>query len=210
MLVSNSGGGLAMGKVSRKKISPERFALAKMRGATWEESLLRAGYAPSCARRGKISASRACLLEYDKQLRQHTEELRKVGSSLTPDERKALIRGKLIRNVAEGKDESAASLKMLGADREVSLFGSEEQVGVFVFNTPAAIRAMLQPPKALEINSQSMPELPAHSNDDVGYPLVPVPLAAHAESRVITDATGETLNELEPACHETQERQHVR
>jgi hypothetical protein len=114
-----------MGVPSRKIISPKRFAETRLRGATLEESALRAGYSPSRAKRGWAGVSRACREEYNKMLNAQLTELEERGGKLTPEQRAKVVRAKLLQNVALGQDESTASLKLLGADRELGLWGAE-------------------------------------------------------------------------------------
>ena len=53
-----------------------------------------------------------------------------------PEIRAHILRSKLIENVANGKDEAVQSLKLLGQDKEVSMWQPESAQGVIVVVPP--------------------------------------------------------------------------
>ena len=127
-----------MGECKRrpeKKINPRLFAEARMRGARVEEAMLRAGYSQTSAKRGWTQASKKCKEAYAIALNMTLAQLEETGGKLTPQQRRKVIIGKSLRNIAEGKDESVASMKLLGNDRELSMFQPESMTGLIVIDT---------------------------------------------------------------------------
>jgi hypothetical protein len=59
-------------------------------------------------------------------------ELEKLGAAITPEQQERLVRGKLLKNLLSGKDESTQSAKMLGSERRVGMFGADTQVGIIL------------------------------------------------------------------------------
>lgn len=52
------------------------------------------------------------------------------------DTRRNLVRGRLVSNTITGKDGGAQSAKILGSDKELSMWEAESQTGVVVLQTP--------------------------------------------------------------------------
>lgn len=140
-----------MGKASRKQISPKRFAEAMVRGATIEEAALRAGYSQSVAKRGKAGISKACLEAHQAAVKKEVQKLAQIGEGVTAQQQENLVRGKLVQNVVEGKDEAPQSLKMLGQDRRVNMFTPESATGIVIIEAP-----------------KNLPPLPVQSHDIEG------------------------------------------
>src|SRR5215471_18893359 len=113
-------------------------------------AMLEAGYSKASSNQGlaRIRRSKPLAAAYA----QEVERLKKTP--VPPAEVRArIVRAKLLENVAHGKDESVQSLKLLGQDREVSLWQPEAQAGVIIVNTPASLlrdpdrmKALLTPP----------------------------------------------------------------
>ncbi|MGA2001192.1 MAG: hypothetical protein ABSG52_14470 [Terriglobales bacterium] len=125
-----------------KKISPKLFAEARVRGARVEEAMLRAGYSQSSAKRGWTQVSKKCKEAYAVALNMTLAELEKTGGKLTPDQRAKVIRGKALRNIAEGVDESIGSMKLLGQDKELAMFTPDNLTGIIIISAPATIPAL--------------------------------------------------------------------
>jgi hypothetical protein len=142
-----------MGKTSRKQISPKRFAEALVRGATIEEAALRAGYSQTVAKRGKAGISKGCLEAYQAAMNKELQKLTQIGEGVTAQQQESLVRGKLVQNVVEGKDEAAHSLKMLGQDRRVNMFTPESATGIVIIEAP-----------------KNLPALPVHDYEIEGWP----------------------------------------
>lgn len=92
------------------------------------EALTAAGYSATQARKGLARITRS------KGLRQALEEeLRRFP----PDVRANIIRLRLLSNVISGEDHAVKSAKLLGSDKEVNMFTTETQQGVFIIAPPS-------------------------------------------------------------------------
>ena len=60
----------------------------------------------------------------------------KLGRETGKDDRKHLIRGRLIENITQGKDRGALSAKILGGDSEINMWQPEIMAGVIVLQPP--------------------------------------------------------------------------
>jgi hypothetical protein len=128
-----------------KGVDAKLFARVKMSGASTQVAMEAAGYAPSCARRGWTQLNKKCKEQYALALNITLAELDGMGGRLTPEQRARVIRGKALKNIAEGKDESVGSMKLLGSDRAVNLFAPDSITGIFVLEMPAGLGRMLTP-----------------------------------------------------------------
>src|SRR5215471_2054138 len=119
-------------------------------GKPIRQAMLDAGYSLASANQGiaRIKRSQPLAVAY-------AQEVERLKNYPVPpaEVRARIVRAKLLENVASGKDESVQSLKLLGQDREVSLWQPETQAGVIIVNTPAALlrdpdrmKALLTPP----------------------------------------------------------------
>lgn len=104
------------------------------------EAMRKAGYAASYADNG-ISAIR----QSPGLTLAVLDEFQALKRSGLPDAeaRGAFIRWRLLGNVLAGQDRAVQSLKLLGQDRDVSMFVPESQVGVVIVQAPAESVAML-------------------------------------------------------------------
>jgi hypothetical protein len=59
-----------------------------------------------------------------------------MGRVPTAEVRAQIVRAKLLENVARGQDQAVQSLKLLGQDREVSLWQPEAQQGIIIISPP--------------------------------------------------------------------------
>lgn len=119
-------------KISKTQAQIDQFKTDIENGKGIRDSMLAIGYSKSVANQG-IAGLPAVLLAV---LPARFKRLADLGKSVTPDQRVDLIRGKLIQNVIDGKDESVGSLKMLGNDKEVNLFVAENVTGIFLNRPP--------------------------------------------------------------------------
>lgn len=127
-----------------KGVDPKLFARTKLNGASTQVAMQAAGYSETTSRRGWESVSKPCKLEYAKQLNITLGELEMTGGRLTPEQRARVIRGKALKNIAEGKDESVGSMKLLGSDRALNLFAPDSITGIFMLEMPAYLGKQLQ------------------------------------------------------------------
>ena len=121
-----------------KGVDPKQFAKAKLSGASTQMAMQAAGYSESVSRRGWASVNTRCKEEYAKQLNITLAELEQTGGRLTPEQRAKIVRGKALQNIAEGKDESVGSMKILGQDREVNMYAPDSVAGIVIIECPKA------------------------------------------------------------------------
>lgn len=109
-----------------------KFASAIYQGHSLQSAMLQAGYAPSTARRGKAALSRpmweALAREWNKP------EL--LGRKISPERQEAIVRGRLVQNVITGRDDAVQSARQLGADKRISMWQPDSQVGLIVLKAP--------------------------------------------------------------------------
>jgi hypothetical protein len=127
-----------------KGVDAKLFARVKMSGASTQVAMEAAGYAPSCARRGWTQLNKKCKEQYALALNITLAELDGMGGRLTPEQRARVIRGKALKNIAEGTDESVGSMKLLGQDRDVNMFAPDSITGIFMLEMPAYLGKQLQ------------------------------------------------------------------
>src|SRR5882762_8969294 len=98
-------------------------------GKPIRQALLDSGYSQASANQGMARIRRSVPLAV--AYAQEVERLKKMP--VPPAEARAqIIRAKLLENVAENSDHAVLSLKLLGQDREVNLWKSENQQGIIV------------------------------------------------------------------------------
>ena len=76
------------------------------------------------------------------------QEVERLKNSPVPpaEIRAQIIRTKLLENVANNQDNAVASLKLLGQDRELSLWQPESQTGIVIIDMPPALSKRLNVP----------------------------------------------------------------
>ena len=124
---------------TKQQINPKAFAESLIGGATLAHAAVRAGYSESTAKRGWAGVSEECKDKYIQVRNEKLAELAQNAHKFTPEQRAAIIRGKLLQNIAEGKDESVGSVKLLGQDKELSLWQPESMVGVIILDAPKSL-----------------------------------------------------------------------
>jgi hypothetical protein len=72
----------------------------------------------------------------------YAQEVERLKNLPVPpaEARAQIVRAKLLENVANNCDNAVQSLKLLGQDRELSLWQPEVQTGIVVLNIPAALQ----------------------------------------------------------------------
>jgi len=85
-----------------------------------KRALIAAGYSEAQASASNRAALRCC------------EE----GRRWTPEAREALIRGRLIWNVIHGVDHGVRSAKLLGGEKNLSMWRREDQQGIVIVGSP--------------------------------------------------------------------------
>ncbi len=123
----------------RNKVDYERIGRLSAQGATLRDAMEAGGFSPLSARRGLDSMSVEGKLIFksarDRHLMKVLGKFEDLGKQVTAEQQEALVRGALISNVAAGKDQATASLKMLGADKRVNMFQPDSQAGVIIIQT---------------------------------------------------------------------------
>ena len=107
-------------------------------------SALAAGYSETVANMGLAGMPKTVVsyvLNKQKSMRKQAALARSVDPQMQED----FVRGSLIDNAIRGKDRATNSLKLLGQDKRVNMFGSDVQQGVFVLQMPAHLAKYVQP-----------------------------------------------------------------
>jgi hypothetical protein len=108
-----------------------------LEGKPIRTALLDAGYSQASANQGMARIRRSVPLAT--AYAQEVERLRNLP--VPPAEARAqIVRAKLLENVANNCDNAVQSLKLLGQDREVSMWQPEVQQGIVVLNMPTALQ----------------------------------------------------------------------
>jgi hypothetical protein len=100
-------------------------------------ALLDAGYSRASANQGLARIRRSVPLATA-----YAQEVERLKNSPVPpaEARAQIVRAKLLENVANNCDNAVRSLKLLGQDREVSMWQPEVQQGIVVLNMPTALQ----------------------------------------------------------------------
>src|ERR1700722_13752461 len=100
-------------------------------------AMLEAGYSQASANQGlaRIKRSKPLAAAY-------AQEVERLKNSPVPPAtvRAQIVRAKLLENVANNCDNAVQSLKLLGQDKELSLWQPEVQQGIIVLNLPASLQ----------------------------------------------------------------------
>jgi hypothetical protein len=76
------------------------------------------------------------------------QSLIKLGKETGKEDRKHLVRGRLIENITKGSDKGAMSAKILGSDSELNMWQPELQAGLIVLQVPQQILNMTDQERA--------------------------------------------------------------
>jgi hypothetical protein len=120
----------------------KKFASAVSKGRTLQAAMLEAGYAPTTARRGKAALSKPMW----EALASESNKLELLGRKISPERQANLVRGRLVLNTLRGRDNGSQSAKLLGADRRISMWQPESQVGLVVLQAPQVRKIMHEVP----------------------------------------------------------------
>jgi hypothetical protein len=121
-------------KAGARKTKAQHQKLAKLLGDGVPvcSALEQAGWAPTQAAKGYAKVPDAVL----GMLPAKAQRLIQLGRETGKEDRKALIRGRLIDNATNGKDGGAMSAKILGSDSELNMWTPEQMTGVIVLQPP--------------------------------------------------------------------------
>lgn len=140
-----------MGRITnRTPEQVEAFKAAVKAGKSIKDAKLAAGYSVHVANKGMRGLPDILIRE----MVNSSKELVKIGRAVTPKDRADLVRGRLIKNVIEGKDDAVASSKLLGQDREINMWQPEHVTGIFMQQVPKGFEDYIT------IESESVKELP--------------------------------------------------
>ena len=119
--------------MNQKNLSDhKKFARGIGRGLSIRRAMLEAGYSPSTANRGKAALSKPMV----EALAAERTKLEALGRRISPERQQNLVRGRLVLNVMRGKDAGTQSARLLGADKRVSMWQPDSQVGMVILSPP--------------------------------------------------------------------------
>ena len=116
----------------------KRLATLLEAGTPVCSALEQAGWSPTQAAKGMSKVPSAVFDRLSKK----AQRLMKLGKSFGTEDRKHLVRGRLIENITNGSDKGAMSAKILGSDSELNMWTPEFQQGIVVLQTPQALMNM--------------------------------------------------------------------
>jgi len=114
-------------------------------------ALLDAGYSQASANQGMARIRRSLPLAAA-----YAQEVERLKNNLVPPPavRAQIVRNKLLENVAQNRDNAVQSLKLLGQDRELSLWQPEAQAGIIILNVPPRAARSRSPETATRFDSR--------------------------------------------------------
>ncbi len=122
-------------KLTRRRLRPIAG------GSTISAAMMKAGYSPAQAKKGRAGLPEAVKVELRRRLGERWAELVRTGKQLQdPEELRHGLVGALVSNVANGQDRAPQSLKMLGQLRGVEAFTPENQTGLIIVELPQGVR----------------------------------------------------------------------
>jgi len=127
-----------MGKSHRAKKTPEQYQkLANLlgEGVPISKAMVEAGWSEATARRGVAGLPDGVM----KMLPAKQRELIALGKSMTADDVRHLVSGRLAENVTKGKDGGSMSAKTLGSRRDLNMWTPDSQTGVIVLQCPQSL-----------------------------------------------------------------------
>ena len=131
------------------------FAQAVRNGDSLQNAMLKAGYSPTTAKRGKAALSKPMLAA----LASESAKLAELGKLLSPEQQENLVRGRLALNTIQGKDNGTQSAKLLGSDKRVGMFTPDQLTGVIVLQVPASLASEISSMPILEAEVTGLPEI---------------------------------------------------
>ena len=117
----------------KRKSSQQRAKLTRLltQDVPVGEALVAAGWSPTQALKGWDAVPDAVFTK----LPAKAKKLIAMGKA-DKETRRNLVRGRLVSNTITGKDGGAMSAKILGADKELSMWEPESQTGIVVLSAP--------------------------------------------------------------------------
>jgi hypothetical protein len=109
----------------------EKAAKGLARGLSARRALEEAGFPPSTVKNSTRGINKTIWAKF-KEKRQYYIEL----GEITAEEQEKLSRGRLVWNTIVGTDKGTLSAKQLGADKRISMWRPDSQVGMVVIKAP--------------------------------------------------------------------------
>ena len=144
-----------MGKVTKDL---QTFKSTYRKTGSVRTAALAAGYSQSVANTGLQNLPKS-VHTYVLTRRKKLSKLAQLARAVTPEDQELTVRGALLANVAQGKDQAVNSLKLLGQDKRVGMWIPDSQTGVIVIQ--AAPIPSFDPPDDRSPNV-NQPFLPPH------------------------------------------------
>jgi len=123
-------------------------------------SMNAAGYSKSLCNQGMHGLPKK-LRDYVNRRRSKLEKHALLGRAINAQQQEDITRGALLANVVDGKDRAVNSLKLLGQDKRVGMWGGDNNQAVIIMQPPTGFMELMA--KHLQISSQSAPDLPVIS-----------------------------------------------
>ena len=109
-------------------------------GLSPHRALKEAGFPESTCKQSGKGVNRMIRAELKTMGRKYIE----MGRDLTPEDQELIVRGRLLENVIIGTDRGVMAARQLGADKRISMWQADSQVGM----------VMLQPPPIPKIDHE--------------------------------------------------------
>ena len=125
----------ADGRNGRPITTPEmakQVAQNLAKGMSIRGAMMDAGYTANQSRNGPRSLNKMIWTELKTVSRKYID----LGRCLNAEEQECLVRGRLMENTIKGTDKGVMSAKQLGADKRVSMWVPDSQVGLVVLQAP--------------------------------------------------------------------------
>ena len=114
----------------------KKAAEVLVRGETPTAALREAGYPPCTVHHGRARINKRIQAELKALVGDEYMKYIEIGEDLTPEEQELMVRGMLIESVLLKTDAGVQAAKQLGADKRVSMWRADSQVGVTVLHAP--------------------------------------------------------------------------
>jgi len=133
----NGNGNTAQQQRGKRKSPAQYKRLAKLLAEDTPvgAALVQAGWTETQARKGLSAVPD----EVFKMLPPKFRKLIALGRDTDKDTRRHIVRGRLIKNALEGRDNGSMSAKILGSDRELAMWEPELNSGLIVLQPPVEV-----------------------------------------------------------------------
>lgn len=115
------------------------FKASLKNGSSLQQAKKDAGFSHYTARMGSHNLAKPFKSAWLK----HQAQYLALSKAHTAEDQEHVVRGRLLANVYEGKDEAVQSSKLLWQDKRVNQLVADNQIGVIVIQPPAAMMTEL-------------------------------------------------------------------